>query len=81
MIIYSINVGSSGWKLHKCCKKYDVSKRCRPVVCDGECKEKPWEIDGTSTGDEECDKYVDDVSTCCGPNWKYNGVDWLITFN
>jgi len=67
-VINECKNGSSGWKLHKCCKKYDVSKRCRPVVCDGECKEKPWEIDGTSTGDEECDKYVDDVSTCCGPN-------------
>ena len=81
MIIYFINAGSSGWKLHKCCKKYDVSKRCRPALCVGECKDKPWEIDGTSTGDEECDKYVDDVSTCCGSNWKYNRVDWLITFD
>ena len=81
MIIYFINVGSSAWKLHKCCKKYDVSKRCRPALCFGECKDKPWEMNGTSTGDEECDKYVDDVSNCCGPNWKYNGVDWLITFD
>ena len=56
--------GTSGWKLDKCCG-YDVSKRCRPIVCRGDCKDKPWEIIGNLTGDEECDKYAEDVSSCC----------------
>jgi len=67
-VINKCRNGSSGWKLDKCCKKYDVPNRCQPALCWGYCKNKPWTIIGNVTGDEECDKYVDDVSRCCGPN-------------
>jgi len=60
--------GWSEWKLDKCCKKYGVSNKCRPLMCYGECKNKPWELDGKVTGDQECDRHIDDVSSCCGAN-------------
>jgi len=60
--------GWSEWKLDKCCKKYGVSNKCRPLMCYGECKNKPWVLVGEGTGDQECDQHIEDVSRCCGTN-------------
>merc|ERR1712198_634100 len=60
--------GWSEWKLDKCCKKDGVSNKCRPLMCYGECKNKPWVLVGEGTGDQECDQHIEDVSSCCGAN-------------
>jgi len=54
--------------LKTCCDKHDVPEECRSLMCEDKCENKPWEIIETLTGNKKCDKYVDDVSKCCGNN-------------
>ena len=63
------NSGWPEWKLEKCCKNNDVSVKCRAMICHGECKEQAGNLYGNGTGNQECDKYIDGVSSCCGANW------------
>merc|ERR1719167_156274 len=58
----------NGPTLEDCCNQHDVYKEspdCFGALCTNKCEDKPWKF-FEKYPKKECEKYLKDVSSCCG---------------